>query len=301
MSDELPPPSPVPAPRANASAVIALATFVIVLAVGAAAYLLHQEMQAMQASKPQAPPQITAALKDLRSTLEQQRNDNAAQLQSLKAEMEALKQEQQTAGSSPDLAPMQEKLDAIAAKLEQQEAAEKPDPAPSATTAPETSSPVHALDDYLALYQVVRASKPYKAELTRLLPSLADVNDEAVTTLQEYADSGISSEEALSEEWHHITEQTMSESSDENTDSTLPHWMQAVNSSMGGLVKIRRADEANASDAEDIATLDDMERMVKELPEKQTEPYGDWLDKLSARRDVLDALSIIESSLSRGA
>lgn len=303
MNDSAPPPVSTSARPARDGVTYAIwgATVLILLAVGSAGYVLRQEMLRLQEQKPKAPPEVTRALSDLRSSLVEQRAENATQIDALKQQVEALQQSQGAPGA--DLDAVKEKLDALAAQLAEQKAAAEATALPAdpmakeKETAPASST---ALEDYLALYQAVRSGKPYAKELALLVPQLNDLDPDALSDLQEHAQSGVATEEALMEEWQRIATGSHDDAQDES-DSSLPGWMQAINRRFGGLVKIRRTHETGDDDAQEIRSLEDMAAMVNSLPDDATKPYADWLDKMDARRDVYDALQIVETSLSRGA
>lgn len=251
-------PPPVKNQSERLGLLVTCATIVILAALGAGGYLLQQELARMASAKPEAPPEVTKALSDLREQLDQQRSDSASQLQTLQNELEALK-EQQAAQTPPDMhaaiAPMQEKLDAIAAQLQEptnETAVAAPAPATETTQPlPAAADAQLALRDYLALRRTIESGAPYARQLATLIPQLpADAMD-AVTTLQRHAEQGLgeTDEEA------------------EAPNDTLKPWMQQVNDKLRGLVSIKPSATPRATPqvrAEVMAALDQIEARLME-------------------------------------
>lgn len=251
--EELPAAPPTPArPENQTGVLVTCATIIILAALAAGGYLLWQELQRMANAKPAAPPEVTEALTELRTQLDRQRADSATQLRTLQQEIASLK-EQQAAQPEPadiqeTLAPVQQKLDAIAAQLQEQPAVAVavpvaieagPEQAPVAT--PVTMPPgQNALHDYLALRRKVESGEPYAAELAALIPQLPDTQQNAIATLQAYAEHGLG--ESLS---------------DEDSSSELKPWMHTVNEKLKGLVLIKSADEKPAASLEARAEVED--------------------------------------------
>lgn len=237
--------------RDRTGLLVACATVIILAALGTGGYLLKQELSRMANAKPVAPKEVTDALSELRSQLDQQRADSAAQLQTLQNEMAAMK-EQQAAQPVPDMdaaiAPVQEKLDAIAAQLQEAPKAEpetaQPAISPEADAVPAT--PAQGLRDYLALRRTVESGAPYARELAVLIPQLPAEDMDAIGTLQRYAEQGLGED-------------------DEETDapkSSLKPWMARVNDKLRGLVSIKPSATPRATPqarTEALAALDRIE------------------------------------------
>ena len=250
----LPPPSAAPAPRDRANIAIACATLVILGALGAGGYLLQQELARMANAEPVAPPEVTQALKDLRSQLEQQRADSATQLTALQNELASVK-EQQAAIVPPDvdaaIAPVQEKLDAIVAQLQEAPVAvvEPAAPQPLAEVEVPVPDTSNALRDYLILRRQVESGLPYAAQLAAMIPHVPESELAAITTLQAQAEQGIGAE-------------------DEEIDApenALKPWMQSVNERFKGLVSIKPSRAAQATPplrADVLAALDRIEASI---------------------------------------
>jgi hypothetical protein len=244
----LPPPTPSVVPDRSALA-IACATVIILGALGAGGYVLQQELARMANAKPVAPPEVTQALKDLRTQLEQQRADSATQLNALQNELASVK-EQQAAIEPPDvdaaIAPVQEKLDAIVAQLQEAPVAVVEAAAPETVVETPAAETTNALRDYLALRRTVERGQPYAAELAALIPHVPESELAAITTLQLHAEQGIGAD-------------------DEEIDAPaneLKPWMRTVNEKLEGMVSIKpsRATQATPqARAEVIAALDRIE------------------------------------------
>ena len=250
---------PLPKPVTDRTGLlVTCATIVILAALAGGGYLLKQELDRMANAKPAAPPEVTAALQDLRTQLDQQRTDNATQLQAVQNELASMK-EQQAAQAPPDMnaaiAPVQEKLDAIAAQLQE---APKDEPeamqshAADANAAEELATTTQAaLRDYLALRRTVEAGGPYARELAVLIPQLPASEIEAIDTLQHYAEQGLGAD-------------------DEEVDSpnqSLRPWMETVNAKLRGLVSIKPSATPRAAPqarAQAMAALDRIEATLME-------------------------------------
>ncbi len=223
-------PSPSPKPAAESSSVVVVcATAIILVALGAGGYLLKVELDRMANAKPEAPAEVTQALKELRTQLDQQRADSATQLTSLQNELASVK-EQQAAQETPDvnaaIAPVQEKLDAIVAKLQEAPVViAEPVTEEPAAAAPATDT-TNALRDYLSLRRQVESGQPYAAQLAALIPQLPESEIEAIDSLQAYAEEGLGTDD---------------EESDETPTGELKPWMHSVNERMKGLVSIKPA------------------------------------------------------------
>lgn len=246
----LPPAAPQSDPDRSGLA-IACATLVILVALGAGGYLLKQELDRMANAKPVAPPEVTKALSDLRTQLDQQRADSATQLNALQNELATLKAHQE-AQEVPDvdaaIAPVQEKLDAL---MQQMQEAPKPEPVAEVAPAAETPEPVMAPDanplrDYLNLRRAVESGQPYPAELAALIPQLPESELAAITTLQAHAEHGIGAEDE----------------EEDTPQSELKPWMHSVNEKLRGLVSIKPSSERRTTPqarAEVFAALDRIE------------------------------------------
>lgn len=250
------PPAPQPE-RDRTGLFVTCATLIILAALGTGGFVLKQELSRMANAKPVAPKEVTDALADLRSQLDQQRSDSATQLQNLQNEIAAMK-EQQAAQPVPDvgaaIAPVQEKLDAIAAQLQEapkQDAAVAPAPDEASPDAPPSASPAPqnlqlTLRDYLALRRTVESGAPYARELAVLIPQLPAEDMEAISMLQRHAEQGLGED-------------------DEETDapkSALKPWMERVNDKLRGLVSIKPSDRPRATPqarAQAMAALDRIE------------------------------------------
>lgn len=257
------PPAP-PKPDADRTGLlVACATIIILAALAGSGYLLKQELDRMANAKPAAPPEVTQALKDLKTQLDQQRADSATQLQTLQTELTAMK-EQQAAQTPPDMdaaiAPVQEKLDAIAAQLQEAPKAEpevvQSQPADTTLEIP-VAQPADtaqlALRDYLALRRTAEAGGPYARELAALIPQLPASEIDAVGTLQHYAEQGIGEDD---------------EEVDAPSQSLRP-WMETVNAKLRGLVSIKPSATPRATPqarAEVIAALDRIEASLMGTP-----------------------------------
>lgn len=179
----------------------------------------------MANAKPEAPAEVTQALGELRTQLEQQRADSATQLNALQNELATVK-EQQAAQETPDvnaaIAPVQEKLDAIVAQLQETPVVVAAEP--EAAAEPAVAVPAaDGLRDYLNLRRKVESGQPYAAELAKLIPNVPDSEIAAITALQNQAESGLGAD-------------------DEEIDapkSELKPWMQTVNEKLKGMVSIK--------------------------------------------------------------
>lgn len=260
IEDTTPPPVPKNAPANQTGVLVTCATLVILAALAAGGYLLWQELQRMASAKPVAPPEVTEALTDLRTQIDRQRTDSATQLQTLQQEITAMKEQQvQLQQTQPDidatLAPVQEKLDAIAAQLQEAPPIAVAVPVEITTDAsgvpiaqPVAETPVaatNALRDYLTLRRKVEAGMPFAAELAVLIPQLPDTQTESIATLQRYAEQGVDEEEA------------------EVSPLELKPWMRSVNERLKGLVNItpKAGTQVTSSAARDEVTraLDNVE------------------------------------------
>lgn len=247
MNDQPASPSPKPVREGTGVAIIC-ATAVILVALGAGGYLLKLELDRMANAKPEAPAEVTQALKDLRTQLDQQRADSATQLTALQNELATVK-EQQEAQETPDvdaaIAPVQEKLDALMQQIQEAPtAAPEPVVEPAAAPIIDTSNP---LRDYLSLRRKVESGQPYAAELAAMIPSIPASELEAITRLQAHAEEGLGADD---------------EETDEAPAGELHPWMQSVNKRMKGLVSIKPSAAKQATPqvrAETMAALDRVE------------------------------------------
>lgn len=255
MNDAPQLPPPATPHRERLGLLVTCATIVILAALGAGGYLLKQELDRMANAKPEAPAEVTEALSDLRKQLDQQRADNASQLQTLQNEMAAMK-EQQAAQVPPDvdaaIAPVQEKLDAIAAQLQEAPQPEVHTADTAAAAAPDDmqlppANTLHlTLRDYLTLRRAVEAGTPYARELAVLIPQLPAEDMDAVTILQRHAEQGLGEDD---------------EEMDASGNSLKP-WMEKVNDKLRGLVSIKPSATPRAEPqvrAEAMAALDRIE------------------------------------------
>lgn len=245
------PPPPTPPTAESSSVVVICATAVILVALAAGGYFLKAELDRMANAKPVAPPEVTQALGELRTQLEQQRADSATQLTALQNELTSVK-EQQAAQVPPDvdaaIAPVQEKLDAIVAQLQEAPVTVTPPVATELAAPPAVASDATtALRDYLALRRKVESGQPYAAELAALIPQLPESEMAAITSLQGYAEQGLGLDD---------------EETDEAPTGDLKPWMQTVNEKLAGLVSIKPSAVKPATpqaQAEVMAALDRIE------------------------------------------
>lgn len=218
MTDALPNPQP-PAPRSLTPVLLVAATIIILAALAAGGYVLREELRRMAEAEPVTPPEVSQALAGLRDALDAQRADTARQLSAMQQEMAALKEQPDLAAN---LAPVQEKLDALSAQLK--ETALAPEPTPAAEPAP-VEKPSTLLRDYLALSTAVRAGKPYGEPLAVLIPQLDDADNAAIAVLQAHAELGVPEAET---------------SAAVADDTPLPTWVETLNTRLPGLVSIRK-------------------------------------------------------------
>lgn len=251
MSEQPVLPPPAPKPNADRSGVAILcATVVILAALGAGGFLLKQELDRMANATPEAPPEVTQALKELRTQLAQQRADSATQLTALQNELASVK-EQQATHQPPDvdaaIAPVQEKLDALMQQMQEAPAAPAPVVPAAQTADTATAAPALALRDYLALRRMVESGQPYAAELATLIPSVPSSEMDAITRLQAHAEEGLGTDD---------------EETDDVASGELKPWMQSVNTRLKGLVSIKPSATKHATPqarAETLAALDRIE------------------------------------------
>ena len=232
MSDQpaLPPATPS-APADRSGLAVFCATAVILVALGTGGYLLKQELDRLANAKPEAPPEVTKALTDLRTQLDQQQADSATQLHALQNELATLK-EQQVAQETPDvdaaIAPVEEKLDALIQQI-QEAPASQAEPAADApvdavTVAQEAVPAGEPLRDYLSLRRRVESGQPYAAELAALIPHVPESELASISILQEHAEAGIGRDDA---------------EEDAPATAELKPWMQTLNTRLKGLVSIK--------------------------------------------------------------
>ena len=254
MSDALPPPpsAPAPTPSSNTAALaVACATIVILAALAAGGFLLKNELQRLETAKPVAPPEVTKALKDLRTQMDRQRRDNGLQMDRLQQEITALKEQAAATPPAPDmhetLAPMQQQLDAIAAQL--QEAPPPAAPTPPAAPQADAPAPSMVLRDYLTLRRRVESGEPYAAELTALIPQLPETQQAAIATLQAHAEHGVALEEGTEEK-------------------PLQPWMETLNARMQGLLHIEAKKDVAVSPQQREDVLDALDAIEASLLEQ---------------------------------
>ncbi|PZP85097.1 MAG: hypothetical protein DI582_06940 [Azospirillum brasilense] len=271
MTEALPPTTPTPAPRSGnpAAMLIVAATIVLLGAIGGVAYILNERLTRLANAEPQAPRVVTDALEALKDSMDTQAAAHARQVSVLQQELAAIRDQQPH--TTPEdmeatLAPVQEKLDAIAQKLEQPAPVVAPAPAPEAPVAEapsESTSPAegitaeaaaamekgeplpvtgtNTLRDYLALRRAVESGAPFEAELEALEPQVGALDAQDQEILYTYADTGLANLPAPRAE--DIEEQN-------------PGWMQRINTRLAGLVTIRRSDAAKAAPGSAPAELD---------------------------------------------
>lgn len=275
MTDMLPPPAAsTPTPSRTTTLIVwVVCGFIMLLtAMAAGGYVLRQELRALASARPEAPPEVTQALADLNDKLERQRRDDAAQLASLQKELAALK-EQQAATTMPDMqasiAPLQEKLDAIASQLAQPPVPPAPpapvmveEATPATVETPPVAEPIATAPTPLqALASAVKRGEPYADELEALAPQLGDHLAQPLAVLKAHAATGVPS-----------ARQLRARQLEETPAAPLPGWAESLNTRLPSLVRIKPSAPALTHEQETAL-----------------------LAAQGAREDVLDALAILQA------
>lgn len=221
---------------------VACATLLILGAVGAGGYFLYAQLQRIEQAPPVAPPELTRAIDDLHSQLQNQRRDYRQRLRVLAAELAELRLH--PASPAPEIAALKEEVSALHAAMqtlrtppepaEQTTASrvEEPSSLPPETAAADQATNIHALRAYVALRARLRSGAPYAAELAELAPYLPERLADAVVTLQEYAADGLPPEEEPAA--------ALAAAEEPAEEAPLPGWAQTLNARLPGIFSIRR-------------------------------------------------------------
>lgn len=301
MNDALPPPPP-PAPKPQASLGMAIlgATIVLLAALGAASYVMWQELRAVRDAEPVAPPAVTQALGDLRNELSKQRGEYADQLSRLQEEIAALKsKEEETPVTSIDeqLAPLQAQLDAINSKLTQLQTAPATVPTATEATATPAAEEPAPVGIPPALREAIESGEPYENALAAVKDQLPTPTYE---TLAEHAAEGVPSTQELHQQLALLLDSHPAAAAITDQPINDDSWAGRANRWFGGLVKIKRVQEhADVAPGDPYADLrnhadqsiDDLIDTVQDLPADAREPFAHWLDAALAHRDVDHALN----------
>ncbi len=230
------------------------------------------------AAKFNAVDEALAALREKVRTLRVQNETVAASIDTLKS-----------AAANPPPAPDTSAIEERLAKLERATVALSADAPAARVTAVPADPTVPRVAAAALLDQIVHQGEPFEAALSNAR-KLGDTG--ALKALEPFAATGVPTAAALCNELLTLLPQFQNDDTAPPTGGIL----QRLQQSASRLVRVRRADDAQAADvlsrAKDAAQREDIDearRLLMTLPDTQRAAVQPWLDKADARDAALAA------------